>query len=117
LVTPSSYSLSAVWPTVSGSNTLLYGGLLRLVCYSRIAAFLRVLTIPSNLPPALWSRQTRVPIFPDNLNHSSLIPFDDFKALLEIDDREEPLARFCLTIAAHTIEQHCMRRLLVYEFL
>ena len=42
----------------------------------------------------------------------SLIPLDDFKALLGIDDREETLARFCLTIAAHTIEQHCMRRLL-----
>ena len=42
----------------------------------------------------------------------SLIPLDDFKALLGIDDREEALARFCLTIAAHTIEQHCMRRLL-----
>ena len=42
----------------------------------------------------------------------SFIALDDFKALLGIDDREEPLARFCLTIAAHTIEQHCMRRLL-----
>ena len=31
----------------------------------------------------------------------SLIPLDDFKALLGIDDREEPLARFCLTIATH----------------
>jgi hypothetical protein len=42
----------------------------------------------------------------------SLIPLDDFKALLGIDDREDSLARFCLSIAAHTIEQHCMRRLL-----
>ena len=42
----------------------------------------------------------------------SLIPLDDFKVLLGIDDREDSLARFCLTIATHTIEQHCMRRLL-----
>ena len=42
----------------------------------------------------------------------SLIPLEDFKAHLGIDDREDSLARFCLTIAAHTIEQHCMRRLL-----
>ena len=42
----------------------------------------------------------------------SLIPLEDFKAFLGIDDREETLARFCLTIATHTIEQHCMRRLL-----
>jgi hypothetical protein len=42
----------------------------------------------------------------------SLIPLEDFKAHLGIDDREDSLARFCFTIVAHTIEQHCMRRLL-----
>ena len=42
----------------------------------------------------------------------SLIPLEDFKAHLNIDDREEALTRFCLTISAHTIEQHCMRRFL-----
>ena len=42
----------------------------------------------------------------------SLISLEDFKALLGVDDREDSLARFCLTIATYTIEQHCMRRFL-----
>ncbi|MDR1252663.1 MAG: hypothetical protein LBK62_10950, partial [Treponema sp.] len=28
------------------------------------------LTSQTNLPPALWPRQTRVPLTPDNSNHS-----------------------------------------------
>jgi len=51
---------------LDGSNTLLYGGLLWLIWHSRITSFLRVLTTPYNLSPALWSRQIRVPIFPFN---------------------------------------------------
>jgi hypothetical protein len=43
----------------------------------------------------------------------TLIPLDDFKSVLGIDDRDDKLARFCLTIATHTIEQYCRRRLLV----
>ena len=42
----------------------------------------------------------------------SLIPLEDFKAVLSIDDREEKQARFCLVTAALTIEQYCKRKLL-----
>jgi hypothetical protein len=41
----------------------------------------------------------------------TLIPFEDFKAILGIDDREDALSRFCLTTATFTIEQYCRRRL------
>jgi len=40
----------------------------------------------------------------DNLY--SLIPLDDFKGLLSIDDRDDKIARFCLITASHTIEQY-----------
>ena len=46
----------------------------------------------------------------DNLY--SLIPLDDFKTLLGIDDREDKLCRFCLVTATLTIEQYCKRKLL-----
>jgi hypothetical protein len=42
----------------------------------------------------------------------TLIPLEDFKGLLSIDDRDDRLARFCLVTATHTIEQYCRRRLL-----
>jgi hypothetical protein len=42
----------------------------------------------------------------------SLIPLEDFKAVLGIDDREDKLTRFCLVTATHTIEEYCKRRLL-----
>ena len=42
----------------------------------------------------------------------SLIPLEDFKALLGIDDREDKTARFCLVTSTLSIEQHCKRRLL-----
>jgi hypothetical protein len=41
----------------------------------------------------------------------TLIPFEDFKAILGIDDREDALSRYCLTTATFTIEQYCLRRL------
>jgi hypothetical protein len=41
----------------------------------------------------------------------SLIPLEDFKAILGLDDREDALSRFCLTTATFTIEQYCKRRL------
>jgi hypothetical protein len=50
----------------------------------------------------------------------SLIPLEDFKAILGLDDREDALSRYCLTTAAYTIEQYCKRRLLRkkrFEFL
>jgi hypothetical protein len=40
----------------------------------------------------------------------TLIPLDDFKAVLGIDDREEKLARYCLVTGTFTIEQYCKRR-------
>jgi uncharacterized phiE125 gp8 family phage protein len=43
----------------------------------------------------------------------SFIPLDEFKVLLSVDDREDALSRYCLTTATYTIEQHCMRRLLI----
>ena len=42
----------------------------------------------------------------------TLIPLEDFKALLGVDDREEKLAKFCLVTATLTIEQYCMRKFL-----
>jgi len=42
----------------------------------------------------------------------SLIPLEDFKGLLSIDDRDDKIARFCLVTSTFTIEQHCKRRLL-----
>jgi len=42
----------------------------------------------------------------------TLIPLEDFKALMGVDDREDKLARFCLLTATLAIEKYCMRRLL-----
>jgi len=42
----------------------------------------------------------------------TLIPLDEFKAVLGVDDREDKLARFCLVTATLTIEQYCKRRFL-----
>jgi hypothetical protein len=41
----------------------------------------------------------------------SLIPLEDFKTILSIDDREDTLSRYCLITATYTIEQYCKRRL------
>ena len=45
-------------------------------------------------------------------NLYSLIPLDDFKALLGVDDREDETARFCLITSTFSIEQYCKRRFL-----
>jgi hypothetical protein len=42
----------------------------------------------------------------------TLIPLEEFKAILGIDDREDRLARFCLVTGTFTIEQYCKRRFL-----
>jgi hypothetical protein len=39
----------------------------------------------------------------------TLIPFEDFKAVLSLDDREDVLSCYCLTTATFTIEQYCLR--------
>jgi hypothetical protein len=43
----------------------------------------------------------------------TLIPLEDFKALLGVDDREDKISRFCLITATYTIEQYCRRSLFV----
>jgi hypothetical protein len=42
----------------------------------------------------------------------TLIPLEDFKAILGLDDREDALSQYCLITATFTIEQYCKRRLL-----
>jgi hypothetical protein len=42
----------------------------------------------------------------------SLIPLEEFRAVLGLDDREDALSRYCLVTATYSIEQYCMRRLL-----
>jgi hypothetical protein len=42
----------------------------------------------------------------------TLIPLEDFKAVLGVDDREDKLSRFCLVTASLSIEQYCKRRLI-----
>ena len=42
----------------------------------------------------------------------TLIPMEDFKALLGIDDREDKIAKFSLVTSTLIIEQYCKRRLL-----
>ena len=41
----------------------------------------------------------------------SLVPFEDFKTLLNLDDRDDKLIRFCLVSSTYSIEQYCRRRL------
>jgi hypothetical protein len=50
----------------------------------------------------------------------SLVLFEECKAILGLDDREDILSRYCLIAATSTIEQYCRRRLLHkkrFEFL
>ena len=42
----------------------------------------------------------------------SLIPLEDFKSLMSVDDREDKLTRFCLVTSTFSIEQYCRRRFL-----
>jgi hypothetical protein len=42
----------------------------------------------------------------------SLMPLDDFKVILGVDDREDKLARFCLVTSTLSIEQFCKRKFL-----
>jgi uncharacterized phiE125 gp8 family phage protein len=50
----------------------------------------------------------------------TLVPLEDFKALLGVDDRDDALSRYCLITATYTIESYCRRRLVRkkrFEFL
>ncbi|MCL2722428.1 MAG: hypothetical protein FWD47_13950 [Treponema sp.] len=50
-------------------------------------------------------------------NLYTLIPLDDFKALMGIDEREDKTARFCLLTATLTIEQYCKRKFLRKKYI
>ena len=49
---------------------------------------------------------------PSGFTLHTLIPLEDFKAILGLDDREDALSRYCLITATYTIEQYCKRRLI-----
>jgi hypothetical protein len=55
-----------------------------------------LMAIPKEKPEALYT----------------LIPLEDFKALMPVDDRDDKLSRFCLVTSTLSIEQYCMRKLL-----
>jgi hypothetical protein len=67
--------------------------------------------------PVSMSNET--PEFSQGVNSTkqlhTLIPLEDFKAILGVDDRENALARYCLLTAAYAIEQYCKRRLLLKQ--
>jgi len=46
----------------------------------------------------------------------TLIPKDDFKSYLGIDDRDDKLSKFCLVTSTFTIEQYCKRRFLLKKY-
>jgi hypothetical protein len=39
----------------------------------------------------------------------TLVPLEDFKAILGLDDREDAISRYCLITATYTIEEYCKR--------
>jgi hypothetical protein len=41
----------------------------------------------------------------------TLIPIEDFKSLMGVDEREDKLARFCLVTSTLSIEQFCKRKI------
>jgi hypothetical protein len=49
---------------------------------------------------------------PSGFTLHTLIPIEDFKTILGVDDREDALSRYCLITATYAIEQYCKRRLL-----
>jgi len=46
----------------------------------------------------------------------TLIPLDDFKALMGVDDRDDKIARFCLVTSTLTIEEYCKRKFLRKQY-
>ena len=47
----------------------------------------------------------------------TLMPLEDYKAFMGVDDREDKIARFCLVTASLTIEQYCKRRFLRKKYI
>jgi len=54
-------------------------------------------------------------INPKNDLHT-LIPLDEFKALMGVDDRDDKTARFCLVTSTLTIEEYCKRKFLRKQY-
>jgi len=50
----------------------------------------------------------------DNLY--SLIPIEDLKALMGVDDRDDRLCRFCIVTASLSIEEYCKRKFLLKQY-
>ena len=46
----------------------------------------------------------------------TLMPIEDFKSVMGVDDREDKITRFCLVTASLTIEQYCKRRFLKKKY-
>ena len=46
----------------------------------------------------------------------TLIPLDEFKALMGVDDRDDKTARFCLVTSTLTIEEYCKRKFLRKQY-
>ena len=46
----------------------------------------------------------------------TLIPIEEYKAIMGVDDREDKLCRFCLVTSTLTIEEYCKRRLLLKNY-
>ena len=46
----------------------------------------------------------------------TLIPLDEFKALIGVDDREDKQVRFCLVTSTLSIEQYCKRKFIHKQY-
>jgi hypothetical protein len=46
----------------------------------------------------------------------TLIPIEDFKDLMGVDDRDDKTARFCLVTSTLTIEEYCKRKFLRKQY-
>jgi len=46
----------------------------------------------------------------------TLIPIEEFKAIMGIDDRDDKTARFCLVTSTLTIEEYCKRKFLRKQY-
>jgi len=49
-------------------------------------------------------------------NVCTLIPLEEFKALMGVDDRDDKTARFCLVTATLAIEEYCKRKFLRKQY-
>jgi hypothetical protein len=52
----------------------------------------------------------------DKYDLYTLIPIEEFKTLMGVDDRDDKTARFCLVTATLTIEEYCKRKFLQKQY-